>query len=327
MAQLKLRKYFSMICNKIGLAPRLLSDYSKRLVAIDYHYFTNKDVEYDGLEVNYKNLINQLEIINRNCKLRSPIDSLNDLFNGKLQSNKQNLIVTIDDADISILNALPIFEEYNIPLILFAPVGLCLPQNDSDGLRSRCLHMYKYVNKTDINLHYPNLISSKEYFDYIVNSNFRDLDRFYSLIKSIRSEKTIILERKLMSLEQLKKIIDNNNFIVASHTMSHSVLSELPAEWMEWEISRASSIIQQLGGDTRFFAYPYGYKSSYNKDVKDVLKKYGVKYAFTTTSSLSKKESDPLSIGRASMLDFNEKSFVLGTVSGAFRLWDKLLMR
>mgnify|MGYP000123716979 FL=1 len=96
---------------------------------------------------------------------------------------------------------------------------------------------------------------------------------------------------------------------------------------MKWEITRASEIIGQIGGDIRLFAYPYGYKKSYNQNVKDTLEKAGVKYAFTTTSSLTKQKSDPLSIGRAHMLNYKEKSFVLGTVSGAFRIWDKLLLR
>jgi len=316
-----------MLSNQIGLAPRLFSSYSKRLVAIDYHYFTSNDLIYPDLEVSYESLQAQIKIISRNCRLGSPVETLEDLFAGKLTSEKQSLIITIDDADSSLIDALISFDSFNMPLILFAPVGLCLPESHLDGLRSRCLHMYKYLNLSEIPEPYSCLANAEEYFDFIINSSLTDLDIFHRLIRDIHRERSVILERSLLTIEQLKDVIAAKKCIVSSHTMSHSILSELPSEWMKWEITRASEVIGQIGGDIRLFAYPYGYKKSYNQNVKDTLVNAGVKYAFTTTSSLTKKNSDPLSIGRAPMLNYKEKSFVLGTVSGAFRIWDKLLLR
>ncbi len=316
-----------MLSNKLGLAPRLLSSYSKRLAVIDYHYFTSKDLIYPDLEVSYESLEAQLEIISRNCRLRPPVETLEEIFSGKMKSEEQSLIITIDDADKTLLEALTFFNEFKIPLVLFAPVGLCLSENESDGLRSRCLHMYKYLSLFDFPDPYSQLVNADKYFDFIINSSFKDLDKLYKIIRSIERESSVILERKLLTIQQLKDIIESQNIIVASHTMSHSVLSELPTDWMKWEISRSSEIISQIGGDIRLFAYPYGYKKSYNQNVKNTLENAGVKYAFTTTSSLTKQNSDHLSIGRASMLNYKERSFVLGTVSGAFRIWDRLLLR
>ena len=327
MGQLLLRKYFCMLSNKLGLAPRALSSFSKRLVVIDYHYFTSKDLIYPDLEVSYESLEAQLEIISRNCRLRPPVETLEDLFSGRMKSEEQSLVITIDDADKSLLDALNFFHEFKIPFVLFAPVGLCLSENELDGVRSRCLSMYKYLSLPDLPEPYSLLTNADKYFDFIINSSFIDLEKFYKLIRPIQRERSIILERNLLTIQQLKDIIETNKIIISSHTMSHSILSELPSDWMKWEISRSLEIIRQIGGDTRLFAYPYGYKKSYDKNVKNTLENAGVKYAFMTTSSLTKQNSDHLAIGRASMLNYKESSFVLGTVSGAFRIWDKLLLR
>ena len=78
---------------------------------------------------------------------------------------------------------------------------------------------------------------------------------------------SFILERNLLTIQQLKDIIKTKKVIVSSHSMSHSILSELPSDWMKWEIERSSGIVRQIGGDIRLFAYPYGYKRSYNQKV------------------------------------------------------------
>ena len=76
--------------------------------------------------------------------------------NNYIKNKKHYLILTIDDADYNFLRALPIIEKFKIPVLLFAPIGFCLPINDIVGIRSRCLH-FSYLQ-----YHNQNLIKNKE---------------------------------------------------------------------------------------------------------------------------------------------------------------------
>ena len=61
--------------------------------------------------------------------------------------------------------------------------------------------------------------------------------------------------------------------------------------------------------------------------IKKLLHEEGIKYAFSTSSEIIKKRSDLLSLGRAPMLNFDNKDYVCGSAYGAFHYWDKILQR
>ena len=85
--------------------------------------------------------------------------------------------------------------------------------------------------------------------------------------------------------------------------------------------------IKDLKGKYDLFAYPFGHNQSYSLKVKKLLHDEGIKYAFTTSSKIIEKNSDLLALGRAPMLNFDNKDYVLGSAYGAFHYWDKILQR
>ena len=109
--------------------------------------------------------------------------------------------------------------------------------------------------------------------------------------------------------------------------MSHNCLSELPDKWLHWEIKKSSEYIKDLGGNEKLFAYPFGHKNSYDKKVQNVLLQEGIQYSFSTSSIFINEKSNHLQLGRAPMLNFNQKSYVCGSACGAFHYWDKILNR
>ena len=52
--------------------------------------------------------------------------------------------------------------------------------------------------------------------------------------------------------------------------MTHLPLSELPNEWLNWEIKESKKYINKLNGDDTLFSYPYGYHKSYNQKVQNI---------------------------------------------------------
>lgn len=72
---------------------------------------------------------------------------------------------------------------------------------------------------------------------------------------------------------------------VASHTVTHPSLTELPAGMTADEVLKDREALEELTGRVvRGFAYPYG---AYNKAVEEVLRVCGIEYARTVVSTES----------------------------------------
>ena len=141
MARIGLRVNFSKILNFVFLAPFYWRRRSAFFVAIDYHYFTKGAPELEDLEVEREILDRQLAFFSREFEIINPKEfSFENAFSKKRE--KFAILITIDDGDDSISENLDIFEKYNIPIIIFLPIGMCLPQNSLDGLRSRVFRSF-----------------------------------------------------------------------------------------------------------------------------------------------------------------------------------------
>ena len=136
-----------------------------------------------------------------------------------------------------------------------------------------------------------------------------------------------ISRKRLLSSEEQSNLANHPLVTLSSHTMSHPILSRISSEWMRWEIETAKKYLQEIGGDTRFFAYPYGFKASYSKEVQRYLFDAGVKFAFTTRALRIKPSSNPLELGRVGMHSVYDERYLRGLIGGAFEFWDKLLVR
>ena len=160
-----------------------------------------------------------------------------------------------------------------------------------------------------------------------MKANIQQLIDYEFQLGSPKKEINVTASRKLLSLTEIEEIARNPIVTIASHSMSHNSLAELPDNWLKWEIKSSQEYIKALKGNYEIFAYPFGHKKSYNKRVQTTLNEEGIKYAFSTSSKLIKKNSDFLSLGRAPMLNFEKKAYVCGSAYGAFHYWDKILRR
>lgn len=111
-------------------------------------------------------------------------------------------------------------------------------------------------------------------FNYYISYNWRD-KILSELIRTSGNENSI-MEKFYLSPAQLSNVISSGS-IIGSHTKSHKVLSRLDEDGQRDEIGDSVRFITSLGQDApHCFAYPYGYKSSYNDTSLRILKQEGV---------------------------------------------------
>jgi len=317
------RKYFCIALNLLNLAPPFWLKNFQYFVAVDYHYFCDNIISDPTLEVDRLILDEHLEFISSNMNVINPKSFDHKTFFYS-EENKPSILITVDDADSSILKSLDIFEKYEIPIIIFVPFGLCLDSSTRDGLRSRILRSFFEIKENQEKAERGIKIN---FFEKIMSSSFEELEEIYFKINSKRNNKDIISSRTLLNFDELEKLSHHPLITISSHSMSHPVLTKLPQKWLKWEITCSMQYLRYVNGDKKYFAYPYGYKGSTNREVKELLKKNGVKYAFSTRSKTVKINSDLLELGRVGMLGFFNKSYFRGLAGGAFEVFDALLGR
>ena len=320
MVNLQFRKLFSSFLYKTFLCQFKTNN----VIALDYHYFTNSNIKIPGLEVSYSNLDSHLDLFSTLFDPQDTIFCLQNLGKNINQNKKQKIMISIDDADRSVICALHYFQKYKIPAVIFVPVGMALNDDDINGKRSKILCRYKELFPENNKI---SLSDKEKLFNEIINADINQLTEYEIQLGKPSIRKNITSTRNLLSIKELKEINKNPLFTIASHSMSHNCLSELPDKWLQWEIKKSSEYIQDLGGNEKLFAYPFGHKNSYDKKVQNVLLKEGIKYSFSTSSIFINEKSNHLQLGRAPMLNFNQKSYVCGSACGAFHYWDKILNR
>ena len=320
MFNLHLRKLFSSILYKTFLG-NFTTD---NVVALDYHYFTNSSIKLPGLEVSYSILDKQLNLFSALFDPQDTIFCLKNLGKNFNKNKKQKIMISIDDADSSVISALYYFQKYEIPAVIFVPIGMALNDEDIDGKRSRILCRYKELFPENKKI---SMSEKDKFFNKIINADINQLTQYEIELGKPDIRKNITSTRNLLSIKELENINKNPLFTIASHSMSHNCLSELPDKWLHWEIKKSCNYIKDLGGNEKLFAYPFGHKNSYNKKVQNTLLKEGIKFSFSTSSSFINGKSNHLQLGRAPMLNFDQSSYICGSGYGAFHYWDKILKR
>ena len=301
-------------------------NFNKIINIINFHYFVENDKKIidPSLEINIDIFEKQISILSKEFNIISTKRKLDKFFTrDNKKEDKNSIIITIDDADYNIIKILPIIDKLNVPVLIFAPIGFCLPITDIIGLRSRCLHFsyFKYVNK---NLKIDSLILLK-IFEKLSALNYLELKKIYN--KLINNNDSFFISKKFLSINDLSEIGNNKLITISSHSMSHVPLSFLPNKWVEWEMKESVKYIQKCNGDTSLFSYPYGYKESINSNVKDLLKLNGFDYAFTTRAKVLQKNHDKLELGRTFLFNNSNINYVMATANGLNQIFDKILNR
>lgn len=105
---------------------------------------------------------------------------------------------------------------------------------------------------------------------------------------------------------QLNSIASHSLFDIGLHTVSHPALSVHPEEVQYGEIINSRDSLAKMCKHSNILTYPYG---DYNDTTLHIVKKEKIDAAFTTEEKAVTKRSDPYSLGRFQVKNWNEQDF------------------
>jgi len=126
-------------------------------------------------------------------------------------------------------------------------------------------------------------------------------ERLAELESQLDGTRTTPAERLMLSWEEVQKM-HGKGVSFGAHTVTHQVLSGIPADERKWEILESKKEIERrLGTKVTTFAYPRGRCGDFDELTKSLLREAGVDCAVTTIpggNSLDRGSWDPLELRR-----------------------------
>jgi hypothetical protein len=319
MLTVEARKLVAAAYSRLQL-PSLITRYPRRsLVALNYHYFTT-GASTSYLEVNRDVAERQLCTLRQHSLIRPAKLALDSVFRGEETVDRPEVLVSIDDGCASFEIIRPLIEKLSLPVTLFIPIGLCLDSDSLDGLRSRCLRLYKEIDQSRCR---PNIANDAEQvFEMILAANASQLRALEERFQKLPRTPDPISLRKLYSISELRALATHPLITLAPHSMSHQALGQLPSCWLEWEIATSCAHIAALGGDPELFAYPYGDAISVDDRCARALSNSGSRFAFTTLCYRISSTCNTFLLGRAPLFNCEGERYVCGTALGGLEWYD-----
>ena len=240
---------------------------------------------------------NILKIIKR---LYKPI-SYEDVENFYLQGEmiKHACHITFDDGHLSFYEIVfPLLKRHNIPASIFVS-----PKVISDKIN----FWFQEINGYDFEI--LNKIIDTRYgfkrFEAIpVKAKLKRLkineiwDVIYEYQKQTGTQPKSCVN---MNKNQIIEVYQSGLVHVGAHTMNHPILKNESVDTVEYEIGTSvAELGKLLGTSIHSFAYPNGKpKLDFDNREIDILKKNGIKLAFSTVAKTLKEEDDLFSIPRS----------------------------
>lgn len=291
------------------------------VVALNYHYFTVGRIG-SYLEVSREVVESQLRALLRKYSVCRAKPTLEAIFRGESDGDHPKVIITIDDGCASFEIIRPLIEKYQIPVVMFVPVGLCLDHDDLDGLRSKCLRLYKEVDLAQYRFKLPT--HAIEFFQLILAAEASELHALEEYFVKVRRHPAPISTRRMYRTSELRTLAGDPLVSLAAHSMSHQALGSLPSPWLEWEIATSCRRITDLGGDSELFAYPYAGPGSVDARCVRALQRAKSKFAFTTLGYRISETCDTFMLGRSTVFNCPDRHYIWGTASGGLERYEIL---
>ncbi len=336
----------SMAIDKLNLASRSLRwSGAGRLIraraawngilVLNYHRIGEPEATFfdrDLFSARQDSFDQQIAFLKEHFEIISPTD-LPDVC-GK--SNGQHVMITFDDGYRDNYElALPILRRHNVPATFF----ICTGYIDEPTLPwwDRVAWMVRTSGRGSI--------PKGGWFDDDVAFEGSDrtaairtvLSRFKSLpagqtesfmtflaIATVRNPDVVPVENLWMSWEMIRKL-RAAGMTIGAHTVRHHLLSRLPPDEQELEITGSRDrITNEVGETPRAFAYPVGSRSAFTADTKALLKKHGFEFGFSFYGGMQPFEPfDRYDIRRAHVGHIADQTLfqAMTTVPSLFARW------
>lgn len=306
------------------ISKRIKTHLSNKCIFLCYHRVGNDVSDKWGNSVSPKNFKAQMEVVK---KYLNPI-SMDTLFdtNGNISLNKKKSVaITFDDGyEINTKYAYEILEDLEIPAIFYTNTyHIGKEENFWWDIFQRIFYLNKLnshsitIKADDISFELPfHNSESKENSLFILHRMLKTLvpDIRSKILDNLISETNLKLdlneEYKPISESGIKKISDNDLFLIGGHSHSHCSLGLINTSLAKSEININKKILEEIIGKKIFyFSYPFGGKNDYNQKIIDIIKKCGFVNSVTTSRSLCYQKNERYEIPRFSMKNFQGDIF------------------
>ncbi len=179
---------------------------------------------------------------------------LYEVLKRKAPVREKLAFISLDDGWRGNLKLLPIFEKYKVPMCIFVATEPIESGN----------YWWEYVQKE---IGYKKLQEFK-------NLPYKE---FYQKLAEFKKRNQ--LNRTAMTKEELLNISKNPLVTIQSHTVTHPILTKLPDDLLDFELSESQKQLEKITGKSIFaFSYPNG--SISHREINAAKKYY--KIAFST---------------------------------------------
>jgi peptidoglycan/xylan/chitin deacetylase (PgdA/CDA1 family) len=315
--------------------------HTKAMILV-YHRVAEGAVDPWALGVSPAHFAQQLQAL---VSIANPI-SLHDLVNAKSDRDlpPRPICITFDDgyAD-NLYAAKPALEAYRVPGTVFvAPGYLGVPENLWwDELAKLILDPATRQEEVSLSLHGHHYIytfppetgdsggpdpnnqwraweiapgprQSAYLAIYTMLAGLPDHDRETALQQLRRGAKPYADRRqhRCLTEDELRQLASGGLVEIGAHTLTHPVLSTLPADQQQHEISGSKRRLEELIGKTiTSFAYPYGKKNHYTSQTVKTVRANGFACACSNFGGLVTRTSNRFVLPRFQPMDWDGDRF------------------
>ncbi len=310
-----------------------------------YHRVASCSPDPQLLCVTPRHFAEHLEVLRKHGQPMALRSFISALSNG--ERPRRAIVVTFDDGYADNLHqARPLLERYNVPATVFVTSGYvgCEKEFWYDALERLLLHpgCLPETLRLNINgkLHAWQLDGALRYDEKSYRSYagwsvahkddptprhklYRSL--FQALFSLPDEQRRRLVDElltaagletsgrpthRVLSPEEMIRLTDGALVEVGSHTMTHTVLSTLPAGLQAREISQSKLRLEEiLGRRVESFAYPHGGPSHYTQETVAAVREAGFHCACVAFAGLIGRTPDPWQLPRFLVRDWGGEEF------------------
>jgi len=248
------------------------------------------------------------------------IHQLNQFYQGELELF-QSCHITIDDGDLSFYNNIfPILKKHNVPATLFVSPSIC--RDNSNFWFQSIRHLNKDILIKEIeNLSFVPKGYIRNMSDIVYTMKCLPIRDILSIVNNSEPSPSHFDKPQNINLSQLLEIANNDLIEIGAHTLNHPILSNEDDQTSNYEITESIRNLESiLGKKIHFFAFPNGLPNiDFGSREMDILRKNGVKLAFSTEPKIISLRDNPMSVPRFSLT--NESIKLTSFKLFLFRYW------
>lgn len=275
---------FPAIVN-LGLEKRWRNRSRNNILNILYHGVVNhNDLSFSPRHISRDQFIRNLRYIKRNFDIVSLPEAF-ELYRNHQPLKRKTLTISFDDGYLNNLEtALPIIEEFNVPVTFFIS-GISTQEMEVRALWTDLIACLQYFNPNKKiivdELEFINLVHSPDnmhLLEYLKTKEPPDRDRImneltkrYDLIPSIKKIPDELW--KLQTASDLKKLAASSFVTIGSHGHLHYNLGQISSAEAKNELTLSKKLLEEkLQQEINMIAYPDG---SYTEEVKGLAERSG----------------------------------------------------